>query len=147
MPSLISAPFVAFVALLASVAFPTGLRADQPAASCVYASETIEAELKLSHPGEGRLSGALGEVAFQCQMRLTDFKDCRRCASIVNYILTFEREACSTNPADAPLSQLSDRISLHIFSSHAELGLLAGTPRVDCRTYSFDKDSELLEDG
>ncbi|WIY52420.1 hypothetical protein O9Z70_13270 [Devosia sp. YIM 151766] len=144
MNSLISA---SFVAVLASFGLPTGLRADQPAASCVYSSKTIDAELKFNHAGEASLSGVLGEVAFQCQMHLADIKDCRRCASIVNYILTFDRRECSTNPANIPLGQMSDPIPLHIFSSRAELGLLAGMPRVDCRTYSFDEDFELFEDG
>lgn len=112
--------------------------ADQPAASCVYAGETIAAELKLSHAGEGSLSGVVNEAAFECRIALVDFKDCRRCASVVDYILTFDRGTCETSPANASIGQLAERISLHVFRTHAELGLLAGTPRVDCRTYSFD---------
>lgn len=128
------------VAALMAVGLSDASGADQPAVSCDYSSKTIEAKLKLSHAGEGHLSGVVRKTAFGCQLALSSFKDCRRCASIVNYILGFDRGSCETNPPNAPLGELSERISLHIFRTHAEIGLLAGTPRVVCHTYSFDDD-------
>lgn len=140
-------PGVTFALAVMAMGFPNSAWSDPPIVTCEYSSKPIVAELKLTGAGEGSLAGEIDETAFECQLVLSGIKDCRRCASTVNYILTFDRQACQITRPNASVDELSSRISLHIFRTHAEIGLLGGMPRDYCRTYSFDEGLLPLIDG